>query len=178
MEGTFIEIRSRRGTFARAGVNHGEGWKRHPISRFTPEEVEALEGEEMLQVRIIGPPPGPDAMTEEQSAAVVEGMNAAMKAAYEAGKGAPGDDPEAVGLAAEEAFAALLETVRGYLNDAAKRGQEAGAGNAPEPAEGAPSEPASGEKAKGKRKPAAPKEAPSEPASNGKVKDKKNKPSK
>jgi hypothetical protein len=48
-----IRIRSKTDGFMRCGVRHPSDWKEHPDSTFTPEQMEILKAEPMLQVEEI-----------------------------------------------------------------------------------------------------------------------------
>lgn len=45
-----LRIRSKSDGFRRCGVPHPSEWKEHPDGTFTPEQVEILRAEPMLQV--------------------------------------------------------------------------------------------------------------------------------
>lgn len=45
-----IRIRSKKDGFRRAGMAHPAEWTEYPASAFTPEQLEAIKAEPMLQV--------------------------------------------------------------------------------------------------------------------------------
>lgn len=45
-----IRIRSKTDGFRRCGVPHSSNWKEYPDGEFTPEQIETLKAEPMLQV--------------------------------------------------------------------------------------------------------------------------------
>ncbi len=48
-----LRIRSKTDGFRRCGVPHSSEWKEHPDGAFTPEQVDILKAEPMLQVEEI-----------------------------------------------------------------------------------------------------------------------------
>ncbi len=50
-----IRIRSKQHGFRRAGIAHPADWTEYADEAFTPEQLEALKAEPMLQVEIVEP---------------------------------------------------------------------------------------------------------------------------
>jgi len=66
-----IKIRSKQAGFRRCGVAHPAEWVEHPDGRFSPEEVDRLRAEPMLQVQVIEQPTtdSSDALADPSSGA-------------------------------------------------------------------------------------------------------------
>jgi hypothetical protein len=74
-----IRIRSKRAGFRRCGVAHPAEFVDHPDDRFTPEQVEILRAEPMLEMEMVDlGPADPDSMTVVKLLEELQGIGVAV----------------------------------------------------------------------------------------------------
>jgi hypothetical protein len=96
-----IRITAKKDGHCRAGMRH-HGTKTHPADTFTPEQIEALEGDRMLVVEMI-PEEGDDQVSEPGEEKAPKGKNRKDKAEA-APQGGPATDEiqDAAGAKAQD----------------------------------------------------------------------------